>query len=251
MRAQFIGNNRAELKENADEVIVGQELVTGLTTNRIADVIEAAFQYNGLTGLNVDIGVKIPLQFDTDTACQVYPALNPNAPILNSDTVTISAQMPYSIALGASYSPSFLPALNLLFRVDCSFGGWALEPDSYKLTYGNIYSLWINPSYNISDTVSVGIDCGLEMHQADTYVSLPSPLPKDPMKTAGSDYFDKGFGPWIDLQVGGGDVKTGVMVMLPGSERWAYNSTNTQYPFQVLFTGDPVITIPISFTYSL
>jgi hypothetical protein len=247
-RAQFIGNNRAELKANEINVIEGQRLMTGLTHNSDADVIEAAFRYEGISGVIVDCGAKIPLQYRTDAAFQVYPALNPNAPVLNSDGVEMKVQQPYSIALGATYSPAALEAFNILVRFDGSLGGWAEEPGTYRLTYGNTYQLWVNPSYQISDTVKTGIDFGMEIHEKDVWEEPIGTVLSKPTK--GSDYVDKGVGAWVELQVGGGTVKTGVLVMLPGSERWAYDSSNSTIPFSVLFSGDPVITIPISFTYS-
>jgi hypothetical protein len=41
------------------------------------------------------------------------------------------------------------------------------------------------------------------------------------------------------------------MVMLPNNPRYAYDAGNSAFHFSPLYTGKPVITIPISFTYSL
>jgi hypothetical protein len=51
--------------------------------------------------------------------------------------------------------------------------------------------------------------------------------------------------------VGGGEIKIGVMIMLPNSPRYAYTAANSTNLWSTSFTGDPVFTFPISFTYNL
>jgi hypothetical protein len=246
-RAQFIGNNRTKLLPNDRNIPEGQKTMEGLTTNRDADVIEAAFDFTMIKGLEVDLGGKIPFQYETDTKFRVYEALNPNAPIDNSDGVTMTVQLPYTVALGLVYNPQSLPSLKILFRTDLSFGGWAEEKNGFRLDYGFNLNAWLNPSYLILPNLRTGLDIGFELHANDTYTYMKQTFPK---RTEGSEHIDFGIGPWAEFLLGHGSIKTGVLVMIPSNERWIYNVGNSVKTFTLLFPAKPVITIPVSFTFS-
>jgi hypothetical protein len=251
VRAQFIGNNRKKLKPNIYSGIEeGTILMRGLTKNRDSDIIEAAFQYSGLEGLNVDIGGKFPFQYTTDTSVDMYPALGNigQQPDRSADKETRTIQDAYSIAIGTSWTPSFFDAFSILVRADMSFGGWKEEPNVYRIELAPIMNIWINPSYQINSIVKTGIDIGLEIKGKDIWQE-PIGRPRE-RRTEGSDHKDFGIGAWLELQLSGGTVKTGVLVMLPSSERWEYND-NLADKWKQLYSGDPIITVPISFTYSL
>jgi hypothetical protein len=252
VRTQFIGNNRKQLKPNLmnNATLNGQFLMEGLARNNDADIIEIAFQYTGLDGLDVDLGTKIPLKYTTDTEFTVYPALNPNVPVLSSDNEKKSVQKPFVIAVAATYTFPMLSSLNFMVRTDLSFGGFIEEENVFLLKNGLIINAWINPSYYVTEFFRVGIDMGFEFHGEDKWQQPIGKLNLD--KTNGSEYFDFGVGPWIGLQVGGGTIKTGVMMMFPGNVRYVYKENNSVgYRFETTFSGEPVISIPICFTYSL
>jgi hypothetical protein len=125
-----------------------------------------------------------------------------------------------------------------------------LDPGSHQIDFGTDISVWFLPSYKITDFVKVGTDFCMDMRQPDVWeqpigVEMAS-------KTSGSGYTDYGIGPWVGLDFGGGSyLKAGVMMMLPGSSRYAWVGDNSiGYQFQETFTGEPVISFPISFTYN-
>lgn len=261
-RFQFIGNNRnafrlQPLSNTINYTQDEKQLVAGMRSDldatKNADVIEAAFLYDGLQGLRIDAGVKIPLEYSSKINFIVYERIFnglSREEINNSANKEYTVQFPYVIALGASWTPSFLPALNIMTRIDTSFGG-KIECTELGNTVeaGNTFGFWLVPSYKVFDNFTLGLDFGMDMHGEDTVIEHNIPVEK--MRTEISEYLDFGFAPWIELGVGGGKVRVGVVVMLPGSPRYKpYTSGNNVIRNNPKFMGDPVVSFPISFTYS-
>ncbi|MDR2477475.1 MAG: hypothetical protein LBD18_06800 [Treponema sp.] len=256
-RIQFIGNNREVFRwaEQGGGIINREtKLMTGLSTNKNADIIEIAFLYDGMDGLKVDAGMKIPLEYTTKNNFIVYPRVvgsdgKVNPEIDNSLNREYTVQIPYVAALGASWTPSFLPALNLTTRIDASFGGTIKsETDGKEVKNGMVFDIWLMPSYEIMKNFKVGVDIAMDLHGLDT-LKEEGKNP-EPFRTEVSEFIDFGVGPWFELGVGGGRVRTGIIVMLPGSARYRYNSNYSLLTYSPILTGEPVISIPISFTYS-
>lgn len=243
VRAQFIGNNRSQLKQNDDLVITSELLMEGLTMSRDADLIEAAFQFNRVEDLNIDVGFKYPLPYVTDTDFTVYPALRPSPPLLNIAGTEVKVQLPIVAAIGATCNWNNFSALG---RVDFATKGSFEQEGVYKITTGMSLGFWLTPSYQITNVFKAGIDIGLEIHMIDRQEKPIGVI----IDLVGSDYSDIGLGTWIEFNVGSGAVKTGIMVMLPNSPRYIYNSGHT-IAWKDSFSGKPVVTIPISVTYSL
>jgi hypothetical protein len=224
----------------------------GLTKNRMADVVQIAFQFNRIEDINVEVGAKIPFKFTTNVAFEAYPAINPLSPINNTKFDEMTVQLPYEAAMAATYSWN---NFYILIRADFSFGGKTegqLQTIKF-INHGLTLNAWINPSYKILDMFRAGIDMGMELHTLDTIEN-----PEGHTSGIGdSNHLDFGIGPWAELILGGGTLRGGVMVMLPGSPRWSYKTgaldqaAGETSRFKETFTGDPVISIPISFTYSL
>jgi hypothetical protein len=257
-RIQYIGSNRNVFRwgeqGNTNGVVpLEKKLATGLQTNKDADIIEAAFLYNGMKGLIVDVGVKIPLKYTTETDFVVYPQVVGSDGVIypeetNANNREYTIQLPYAAALGASWTPAFFDSLNLTARADFSFGGTKeSESDSKKVEEGYILDIWFMPSYEIISNLKVGFDLGVYIHGRDT-LTRNAPVPR--AQTDVSKYVDFGIGPWFELGVMGGRVRTGAVVMIPGSPRYRRNSGSPTYEYSPILTGDPVISIPISFTYS-
>ncbi|HCC37881.1 MAG TPA: hypothetical protein DEQ14_09840 [Treponema sp.] len=250
-RVQFIGNNRAQLRYNDNGLLVGTKLMEGLGFNRDADVIEASFRFTMIDDLTVEAGVKIPLEFTTDASAEVYPALARvvgdaiefNAPVMNTDRMEATIQLPYSFALGAIWEPG---DFRIFGRADIEMGKHSIRKDLDEYFFAPVFDFWLVPSYNIFENFTVGLDFGMEYHGMDVKDSLQ----RGREELEGSDYFDMGFGPWVEYNVGGGTIKTGVFVMLPGRERYEYTASSGKQ-FHQTFSGKPVISVPISFTYSL
>ncbi|MDR0878349.1 MAG: hypothetical protein LBN21_09860 [Treponema sp.] len=257
VRFQFIGNNRNVFRwgeQNAGVLDVEKKLVTGLQTNKDADIIEGAFFYNAIDGLKVDVGMKIPLTYTTKTNFIVYPRVVGSdgkvyEQIVNANKKEYTVQLPYVIALGASWNPSFLSSLNVTARADLSFGGTVeSESDGITVTNGYIADFWLMPSYKVLDALRIGVDMAVDIHGSDT-LKITGKNPEPP-RTDVSKYIDFGIGPWFELFGGGARCRVGMVVMLPGSARYKYNQSSTVYMYTPILTGEPVVSIPISFTYS-
>jgi hypothetical protein len=259
-RAQFIGNNRnvfrwGEVNPNTAAVdkYYEKKLVSGMSTNKDADIIEAAFLFDKIEGLNVDVGTKIPLEYKTKTNFIVYPRVVGTDGVVkqeieNANRNEYTVQAPITIAVGASWTPDFLSDLNILTRIDFSFGGKIeSEETGIKVKNGSVFSFWFIPSYKIGQ-VKAGIDIGFETHGLDT-LAIRGQNPDKP-RTDASEYTDFGIGPWAELNFVGGRIRTGIVMMLPGTPRYVYNANSATYVYSPRFRAEPVFSIPISFTYS-
>jgi len=265
IRFQFIGNNRkvfrwGELSSGAAvDPFSEKNLVTGLETNKDADIIEGAFLFNGLIGLIVDVGMKIPLEFSTRNNFIVYPQVVGSdglvyAQIPNGNRREYTVQLPYTAAIGVSWAPSFFSDLNITARADISFGGTIKsEEEGIEVQNGYIMNFWFMPSYKLPIALRVGFDMGLDIHGLDT-LKIKGQNPVN-ARTDVSKYIDFGIGPWFEFIISGGRCRIGVVMMFPGSARFKYNGNQPNgspsvYMYQPMLTGDAVISIPISFTYS-
>jgi hypothetical protein len=259
LRAQFIGNNRNVyrwLEEGGALIDREKRLVTGMNTNGDADIIQAAFLFDGIPGLKVDFGAKIPFAYTTnDSTLIIYPrTIGSNGTvyteITNSNKKDVTIQRPYVLALGTSWIPDFLPNLTVAARFDVSFGEKIDSSDGYKVTSGFAFSAWLMPSYAFN-AMRVGIDAGIETHEKDTLWST-SIKSQDLMAIiAPSQYFDFGVCPWVELNFGDGRIRTGFVIMVPGTPRYNYNGASQVNKNLIKFKAEPVFSIPISFTYSL
>ncbi|MDR3284854.1 MAG: hypothetical protein LBS97_06735 [Treponema sp.] len=257
-RIQFVGNNREVFRwgeqGGAPDVNLEKRLVTGLSNDRDADTIEAAFYFNGVKGLAVDAGAKLPLKYTDSTNFVVYDRVigtdgEDYSEILNPNHDEYTVQKPLVIALGVAWTPSFLDALTVTVRADMSFGG-KIESDAAgrKITNGYNINAWFMPSYKVAEGFRAGVDVGLDMHGADTLWQFGITPVK--AQTDASQYIDFGVSPWVEMSFGGGRIRTGVVIMLPDSPRYVFNPNSTVYGIIPKFTGEPVISVPISLTYS-
>jgi len=280
VRAQFIGGNLGAFrlvstgKDYAGLRDQYKQLMRGLNKQAAyleADVIEGAFLFkSGLVeGLTVDIGVKIPLEYKTKANFAVYPAVygKTQDPLYtNSTNATgdkpskgnneFTIQSPYNIAAGLIWTPSFLEELSIMARVDYTFGGHirgtitgTSNMDVDLLTGANV-NAWLVPSYKIIPNLTVGIDLGMEIRLEDTLTLNGNP---DSIKrTEYSKHTDFGVGPWMELGVGGGKVRVGVSIMIPDSYRYVFNANKSTdlYKYSYMFTPQPIVSVPISITYS-
>jgi hypothetical protein len=256
-RIQFIGNNRSayrwdEIGNSAGIVNVEKKLVIGLNTNRDSDVIQAAFLFDRFEGVKVDLGFTFPLKYTTKSEnFEVYPRVvgsdgHVYEPIVNQNKSEFEVQDPLIIAAAASWTPFFLSDLNIVVRGDFSFGGKKESSDKTVET-GFDLNFWLMPSYAIGDW-KAGLDIGMETHGKDKLTQVGV----NPNKaiTDVSEFTDFGLAVWGELGFAGGRLRAGVSMMFPGSERYSYNVSSATYKYSPKYTGDPVISVPISFTYS-
>jgi len=256
-RAQFIGNNRNVFRwaeQGGGRANLERKLMTGLNTNKDADIIEMAFLFDGIPGLKVDVGTKIPLVYTSKTEFLVYPRVVGSdgvvrAERMNANKLEYTIQLPYVAALGLSWTPEFYSALTITARTDVTFGGYIKsEEDKVTINHGAILDVWLMPSYLITPNIKVGIDFGIDIHMLDRYIFNNAHV--EDSLTDVSKFIDFGIGPWLQLNVGGGQVKVGVVIMKPGSARYKMNSGLSYYAISPILTGDTIVSIPISFTYS-
>jgi hypothetical protein len=265
-RFQFIGSNNDVWRMDSVGTIsthtrddIAKRLVTGIDRSGNGGMLEAAFQYTGYKGLKVDIGYKFPLAYTTDQAITVVPPIyDPDAGITvtgwtnGKKTYDFIVQQPMVVALGANWTPNFLPNLTVLARFDCSFGGQismkdpATPNDDVWYKNGPIINVWLVPSYKLNNIFTLGLDIGIDVHTGDSaYIQGRD---REEWKKVTS-YNDFGVAPWTDIQLGGGRVRVGVVIMFPGSFRDKADGTTGQY-VTPKFMGDPVISVPVSITYS-
>jgi hypothetical protein len=257
-RVQFIGNNRAvyrwgEIGSSAGIVNVEKRLTIGMNTNRDSDVIQGAFLFNRIEGLSIDLGLTVPLKYTTSSEnFEVYPRVvgsdgKAYEPITNQNKDEYEIQDPMVIAAAGSWSPFFLRSLNIIARSDVSFGDKKESVGNKTVETGYSLNVWLMPSYSFGEW-KIGVDIGMEMHGKDTL--WQKGINPNKAVTDVSEYTDFGFAVWGELGYHGGKFRAGVSAMFPGSERYSFNADSATYKYSSKYTGDPVISIPISFTYS-
>ncbi|GHV82324.1 hypothetical protein AGMMS49991_08820 [Spirochaetia bacterium] len=257
-RVQFIGNNREAFWEdyqyaNNDVKI---RLASGLSTWQDADIIEAAFLYDGIKNLKIEAGIHIPLSYTTSLPDYVYykGVLDQNAwyhtgNINGRDTLDVTK--PMSAVLGATY---LWNNFSFLARADLAWGGKYDHHGERVINIGMDLGLLAQVYYRFEGIYRVGLDIGYNHHSFDTEEDPAGnrlnigEREKDIETSLRNDF---GFAPWVAMDLGGGVIKVGVAVMIPSSQRWDYNDTYPGDGWKQLYSGKPVISIPISFTYSL
>lgn len=257
-RVQFIGNNRQIYMENFqyDGNNIQERLVQGLSTNEDADIIEGAFLYDGIQNLKVEAGVRIPLPFTTDLASYVYykgvydhDEWLLTGAINGRDTLEVTPQM--SAALGAAY---IWNDCNFLVRADFSWGGKYVHKGERTINIGAGLGLLASAYYRVRSVYRFGLDIGYYHHSFDTEEDVNGNVEnigernKDIETSLRNDF---GFAPWAAKELGGGIIKVGLAVMIPSSIRYDYSDSNPGDGWKRIYSGKPIITIPISFTYSL
>jgi len=257
-RVQFIGSNRNVFRINpitSSGITEGEkQLVTGINrgdAQKNADTFEFAFLYDGIKGLKIDAGFKLPMEFKTkNTIIVVDDIFNGTIYHIDPDgkkNAEYTVQMPKRASLGINWTPSFLPDLNIQSRFDYSFGGKIVRSDEVTFKEeGTIFNFWLTPSYAVLPALKLGLDFGMEIKEEDKIRANGTDWGPDITKV--TEWTDFGFAPWIELDVGGGKVRTGLVVMLPGIARYKNDSTSARV--NPKFLGDPVFSIPISITYS-
>ena len=255
-RVQFIGNNRATFLQNYpfrrnSEVL---HLAEGLSTNQDSDVVEFAFLYDGLEGLKIELGAKIPLKFTVDLPNYTYyPGIYMNYPYatgsLNGADI-VHIQNPYRAVIGASYRWN---DFNILGRLDMSFGGEIEHEGVRDIIYGNGFGFMITADYRLSP-FRVGFDAAFNYHGFDKVKTAyrEENIGERANDIATSERSDFGIAPWVALDIGGGVIKAGVAMMFPSNERWNHITPIKAGDdgWRQKYSGDPIISFPISVTYN-
>jgi hypothetical protein len=271
VRGQLIGNNRKQNRlnkygQNNDTDTSFVRLMEGLNTpgkgdlNGEADIWELAFQYNGLSGLNVDAGIQLPAAYEASWGFTIYNTLygkyegsyELKEPATNPQGSAALVQQPYIVAVGMVYEPEFLSGLRLLARGDLEFKKRITTKDGTVWDFGNIFALYVQPSYQINKLFRAGADFGMEIHSGDVEKTYDgNETARSYLVSNLSKYNDMGFGLWAELRLSGGTVRAGFMSMFPGTMRYEYISRTGIERMNMTYTGKPIFSVPIMITYSL
>jgi hypothetical protein len=131
-RVQYVGAN-----PSADVTATSMDAPSVMINSHAK--IEGAFAYDGIPGLLIDVGFKIPIEFEQDSG--VFLA-------------------PYHVSGGIKINSGNFGTTG---RVDSRFGSVA-QPDvdaAYKIKFAPDVNFHLTPSYALN-TVIIGLDCGFE-----------------------------------------------------------------------------------------
>lgn len=106
--------------------------------------IEGAFAYNGTEGLLVDVGFKVPIEFEKDE---------------------VKYLAPYYISAGARVT---LSSFVIEGRADGRFGSVIKYGSDSELKFAPEINFHLTPSYKLDNGFSVGLDFGLEWYGETT-----------------------------------------------------------------------------------
>ncbi|MDR1363951.1 MAG: hypothetical protein LBJ35_07900 [Spirochaetaceae bacterium] len=134
VRFQYVGANpNADVSNPPDDASFPSAAITSHAK------IEGAFAYTGASGLLIDAGFKIPVEFKQNNGNFIAP---------------------YHVSGGVSVNSG---NFGIVGRIDSRFGSLAqpnLDAD-YKIKFAPDINVHLTPSYTL-DTIIIGLDCGFE-----------------------------------------------------------------------------------------
>jgi hypothetical protein len=203
IRAQFLGNT--------NKLVPDGFAIKSSTPNKI----QAAFALTAVKDLTLDIGGTIPLAIKDDS--------------IGTD---ITYQPPIGVSVGFNYAAG---DLGIGARIDTKLGE-SVEVDlgsaKGKAGKGVDVAALVEPSYNLGNGVTVAAEIGIQFTGEgsvnDELEALNQKADKGGVKL--------GLGAWLGLDLGKGNMRTGVAAKLPTD----YNDKKT----------DLVFSIPVIVTYS-
>ncbi|MDR2246999.1 MAG: hypothetical protein LBE17_10105 [Treponema sp.] len=165
--------------------------------------IQAAFALTAVENLTLDIGATIPLKYESEDTYEWQDAI--------------------SINVGAKYTAG---DFSILGRADAYLMKYYEDPSNTKFEEGiDIYGL-VEPAFKLG-TITVAADVALEFTTEDK---------NDGKAVDNKGGLKLGAGVWAGIPLGNGDLKLGVMAMLPTE----YDGSKTPL----------VVAIPLSMQYS-
>jgi hypothetical protein len=163
--------------------------------------IEAAFKLTAVEGLNLDLGIKIPIPVKKDTYFDNGTGLDVNQRVVFQDN--------FQIAVVGDFTAG---DFGIIYGLYGAFGGsLAKDLDNYRRAKLNpTFDLLLIPSFYIAAIdATVGADVGFKVKGASTTGGVGS-SPKRPDQST-----TFGFGGWISRNLGKGLIKTGLAYQLP------------------------------------
>jgi hypothetical protein len=200
-----------------------------------AGKIQAAFNLTAIQGVNIDLGVSVPLADEKDYW---------NDLAKTTKTETIKIQNEYVVGLGADITA--LRPFRLWTVISCKFGGYTERTPAGGTTItvnkGTDVALMLNPWYYLTDSLILAGDIFLDTR----FGSDESPYNDEGTAARGGDadptlnpdadaennYLDLGFGLYVRHNFAGGDIRAGVALKLPGGE--AHEGAQPQLFFPIM-----------------
>jgi hypothetical protein len=193
-----------------------------------AGKIQTAFNLTAIQGVNIDLGVSIPLADEKDYWTDLTKTTKTKTEIVQND---------YVVGLGADITA--IKSFRLWTVVSAKFGGYTeTTPQgeaAVKVNNGTDVAVMLNPWYYLTDTLIVSADIFLDTR----FGSDQAPVRQDsdptanPAADAKNNYLDMGFGLYVRKNISGGDVRAGVTLKLPGGE--AHEGAKPQFFIPVMF----------------
>jgi hypothetical protein len=145
--------------------------------------IEAAFKLTAVGGLNLDLGIKLPIPIDKDG---------------------VIFQDNFQVAVAGDFKAG---DFGVTYGLYGAFGGsWAFEGETDRSNLNPTFDLILVPSfYIVGIDATVGADVGFRVKGESTKLGAKQ---KDQLTTFG-------FGGWISRNLGKGSIKTGLAYQLP------------------------------------
>ncbi|GHV72393.1 hypothetical protein AGMMS49928_29200 [Spirochaetia bacterium] len=172
--------------------------------------IEAAFNFTGVEGLNIDLGGKYYLPYTESISLAA-----------NSD-IDVTYQNPIVVALGAKYAAG---DLSLYGRIDTAIGGIvrveqsgsanADKGDYVEVAGGFTLNAHLIPEYKLSDTLTVGADIGFQLDpkvEAEAYNKALDKSVKTEVDKGGVVF---GAGAYVRQDLGNGSLSGGLAFQAP------------------------------------
>ncbi|MDR1971749.1 MAG: hypothetical protein LBQ46_07490 [Treponema sp.] len=185
-RAQYVGNIGG-----IEGTVISSTTFTGITPNDAR--IEAAFNLTAVPGLNLDLGIKLPLPVEKDTG-------------LGFD-VTYQGNFQANVA-GSYTSGDF----GLTYGLYAGFGG-SLATDisgDKRSDLRPTFNIILTPSFYVAAIdATLGLDAGFKV-VGDGDVTLDGGA-----LVNGEESTTFGFGAWVSRNLGKGSIKTGLAYQFP------------------------------------
>jgi hypothetical protein len=190
-RAQWVGNTMDNIATTADAT-------TGVTTWSASNArIEAAFKLTAVDGLNLDVGVKLPIPVKEEWN--------------GIDTIY---QGNFQVSVAGDFKAG---DFGITYGVYGAFGGSvALDNEDNRDKLSPTFDVILVPSFYIAGlNATVGADVGFRLKGESSYL--------DAKQNNEETIF--GLGGWISRDLGKGSIKTGIAYQLP---KYAANGIDGQ-----------------------
>jgi hypothetical protein len=198
--------------------------------------IQAAFNLNGIKGLNLDVGINYPLPYERDYYKE-------EAKTTKYKTVKTQAD----IQAGLGFDLTMFAPFRLWGALTLKTGGYTETSGAIaesliqngKVNNGTDIAIHLTPMFTVVENNIVGLDLFLDTRSgsdegANQGAQKPDNDPTlNPDSGAKNNYTDLGFGVFYRRNIAGGDIRVAVTAKLPGGE--AHKGAQPQFFVPIMF----------------